>query len=61
VQEFSNKPHNTIDPRRNNGRCNKKQNGNKCNEKAYGLFNGTAMCRRHYEDKLRLEKKYLTS
>ena len=61
MQEFSNKPHNILTRRKNNGRCCKKQNGVKCNEKAYGVFNGTAMCRRHYDDNVRVERKYLNA
>jgi hypothetical protein len=59
LQEFSTKkPHNKINPDRKNGRCYKKKNGKACTESAYGVFNGHALCKRHYRDHVRFEKRY---
>lgn len=61
MQEFSTKPHNTRNKGRKNGRCKKKTNGQCCNERAYGLFQGTAYCKMHYNDAVRLERRYINS
>jgi hypothetical protein len=59
LQEFSSgKPHNKIKPDRKNGRCYKKEFGKPCTEKAYGIFNGQAHCKRHYNDAVRMARRY---
>jgi hypothetical protein len=59
LQEFSSRPHNIRGPNKKNGRCKKKEYGKGCNEKAYGVFNGEAQCKRHYNDSVRLERRHI--
>lgn len=58
MKEYSTRPHNKRKKNSKNGRCCYKKYGVTCGAHAAGLVDGHGLCKLHYSEKLRLEKRY---